>query len=230
MIDVTTFAAAEWQPDGDGDGGCRGVARYAPRHDDSAACGRSTDDALALERPERVDHAPRLVGASGELSTVTDVRGDETCGSGEREHPDGEDDDRDEELDDGEAVAHAREDAWCRARYGIVRLHAASLRSGAARGTGCTKGGGQRPPPFTISVAERRSIRQLHFGSASTVAGPTAATPMKIAQVRVVALCAEVALQPVPPVFAATTWTPADGTKPDRDAVVPPWLVAVPLV
>ena len=58
----------------------------------------------------------------------------------------------------------------------------------------------------------------------------TAATPMKIAHVRVVALCAVVALQPVPPVFAATSVTPAAGTKPASDVVEPPTLLAVPFV
>jgi hypothetical protein len=53
---------------------------------------------------------------------------------------------------------------------------------------------------------------------------------MKIAQVRVVALWTAVALQPVPPLFAAVTVTPADGTKPASDVVEPPTLVALPFV
>ena len=53
---------------------------------------------------------------------------------------------------------------------------------------------------------------------------------MKIEQVRVVALCPVVALQPVPPVAVAAMRTPADGTKPARDAVEPPWFDAVPVV
>ena len=53
---------------------------------------------------------------------------------------------------------------------------------------------------------------------------------MKIAQVRLVALCADVALQPVPPVADAVTETPADGTKPTSEAVVPFWFDAVPAV
>jgi hypothetical protein len=44
---------------------------------------------------------------------------------------------------------------------------------------------------------------------------------MKIEQVRVVALCDAVALQPEPPVATAATATPADGTNPASDVVVP---------
>jgi hypothetical protein len=53
---------------------------------------------------------------------------------------------------------------------------------------------------------------------------------MKIAQVRLVALCDAIALQPVPPVFDAVTETPDDGTKPESDCVVPAWFFAVPAV
>src|SRR4029453_7733327 len=122
----------------------------------------------------------------------------------------------------------ANEDGGSPLGSDIVPLPLASVCSLCSRlSARNTKGGGQRPPPFRQSLAQRP---YLHFGSASTTAGVAAATPMKIAQVRVVALCAAVALQPVPPVFAATTWTPAEGTKPESDAVVPPWFVAVPLV
>jgi stage V sporulation protein SpoVS len=54
-------------------------------------------------------------------------------------------------------------------------------------------------------------VDQVHFGSPSTVAGATAATPMKIEQVFVVALCVATALQPVPAVAVKVTVTPADG-------------------
>ena len=53
----------------------------------------------------------------------------------------------------------------------------------------------------------------MHFGSPSTVAGATAATPMKMAQVFGVALWLATALQPVPPVGVNVMVTPADGVK-----------------
>ena len=57
--------------------------------------------------------------------------------------------------------------------------------------------------------ASRRSYWQR--GSPSTVAGATAATPTKIAQVRAVAAWLATALHPVPPVAAYATLTPEEG-------------------
>ena len=62
----------------------------------------------------------------------------------------------------------------------------------------------------------------VHFGSPSTTAGETVATPRKIAHVLVVAVCEVVALHPEPPDAVAVTVTPAEGTNPFSVVLVPP--------
>ena len=94
--------------------------------------------------------------AAVSLPAIADVRGNETGCGGERDQSDGEDDDRDEQLDDRERGAHVEQHGAASDGASIVRTRDASnddrvrdsLCRPATREPGCTKGGGQWPPPF----------------------------------------------------------------------------------
>ena len=110
---VTALAATERQPDGDVDGGGR-RSRAMTVHDTTIP--PRADDPLTRARTssvgERVDHASARRGrAAVSWPPSPTCAATRPAVAGEREHPDGEDDDRDQELDDGEAGAHGREDA-----------------------------------------------------------------------------------------------------------------------